>query len=67
VSRCTRCGRASSDCVCGWPSRPQWLAVAVSLAGALLAVRDVVGDGGEPGAWALWLLFVGWVIWEVAT
>jgi hypothetical protein len=59
-----RCGRASSDCVCGWP---RGLAGAAVAAGALLAVRDVVGDGGEPGAWAVWLGFVGLVIWEVTT
>ena len=63
MSRCARCGRASSDCVCGWP---RWLVVAAAAAGALLAVRDVVG-GGEPGAWAMWMGFVGLVIWEVTT
>ena len=46
--RCTRCGRPPSDCLCGWP---RGLAVAAAAAGALLAVRDVVG-GEEPGAWA---------------
>jgi hypothetical protein len=40
--------------------------VAAAAAGALLAVRDVVG-GGEPGAWAMWMGFVGLVIWEVTT